>query len=158
VGAAGGGARWGGGLLCQRDSLVREGRSGQRESAEQEGEEAKGGVMGESKPNYSQARCDLHPEHPLAWLSSVQLRDDDGSPSNSYGGQCKVPGCDRYFSEENGYRSVYLDPEVASPRCSAHGDLRPFMVVLPTADGFAYVCTVEGCPEMQSWTPTPRGK
>ena len=114
--------------------------------------------MREWKPNYLQARCDLHPEHPLAWLSPVQLRDDDGSPSSSYGGQCKVPGCDRYFSEENGYRSAYLDQEVASPRCSAHGDLRPFMVVLPTGDGFAYVCTVEGCPEMQSWTPTPRGK
>jgi hypothetical protein len=108
--------------------------------------------MNESKPDYSQARCDLHPEHPEAWLFPSRLRDDDGNPSSSDGGKCQVPGCDRYFSKENGYRSVYLDPEAASPRCSAHGSLQPFMVVLPNGDGFAYVCTVEGCPEMQSWT------
>ena len=38
-------------------------------------------MMRESTPNYLQARCDLHPEHPLAWLSPVQLQDDDGGPS-----------------------------------------------------------------------------
>ena len=109
--------------------------------------------MNESKPNYSQARCDLHPEHPQALLFLYKLRGDDGSLSGSYGGKCQVPGCDRYFSNENGYRSIYRDPEAVGPRCSAHGDLEPFMVVLPTGDGFAYVCTVDGCPEMQSWTP-----
>jgi hypothetical protein len=34
--------------------------------------------MNESKPNYSQARCDLHPEHPQALLFLYKLRGDDG--------------------------------------------------------------------------------
>jgi hypothetical protein len=112
--------------------------------------------MGESKLNYSQARCDLHPGHAQALLFPYKLRGGGENSSSSYGGKCQVLGCDRYFSQENGYRSVYLDPRVASPRCSAHGDLQPFMVVLPTGDDFAYVCTVEGCTEMQSWTPAPK--